>query len=131
MPSLAEICGAAVAFSYRSIDRLVLTAYIPTLQTPGAMAKFFREVCKKPILSGLVFKWLTDRFVTQVCAFAQARHIPVVRVQGRTRPGEVGQRLLRKAHRRQRWASSESSCTRRWLVCSPAIMRAAGPPTSG
>src|SRR5262249_37589450 len=56
MQTLAEICGAAVAFSHRSIDRLVLTAYIPTLQTPGAMATFFREVCKKPILSGLVFK---------------------------------------------------------------------------
>jgi len=81
----------------------VLTAYIATLQTPGAMARFFREVCQKPILSGLVFKWLTDRFVTQVHAFAQARHIPVVRIQGRTRPGEIGQRLLRTAHRRQRW----------------------------
>jgi hypothetical protein len=103
MQTLAEICGTAVAFSYRSIDRLVLTAYIPALQTPGAIARFFREVCQKPILSGLVFKWLTDRFVTQVQAFAQARHIPVVRIQGRTRPGEIGQRLLRTAHRRQRW----------------------------
>lgn len=32
--------------------RLVLNAYIPTLQTPGAVARFLREVCGKPILQG-------------------------------------------------------------------------------
>lgn len=38
----------AVAFTYRSIDRLILNAYIPTLQTPGAVAYFLRDVCHKP-----------------------------------------------------------------------------------
>lgn len=73
--TLAEVCSAAIAFVYRSIDRLILNIYIPTLQTPGAMAIFLRQVCKKPILSGLVFKWLTDRFVAQVRAFAQAQRM--------------------------------------------------------
>ncbi len=62
MKTLAEVCGSAVTFTYRSIDRLILNAYIPTLQTPGAMARFLREVCGKPILSPVVFKQLTDRF---------------------------------------------------------------------
>jgi hypothetical protein len=44
MDTIAECCTDAVAFLYRSIDRLVLNAYIPTLQTPAAMAVFFREV---------------------------------------------------------------------------------------
>jgi hypothetical protein len=101
--TLAEACSAATAFAYRSIDRLVLNVYIPTLQTPGAMAVFFRQVCKKPILSGLVFKWLTDRFVAQVRAFAATRRIPIVYVKGRTRPGIDGQRQLRKAARQGRW----------------------------
>jgi hypothetical protein len=63
MATLAEACGPAVAFTYRSIDRLILNAYIPTLQMPGAMVTFLREVCGKPILSPVVFKALTDRFV--------------------------------------------------------------------
>lgn len=55
MRTLAEACNAAIAFAYRSIDRLILNVYTPTLQTPGAMAIFLRQVCQKPILSGLVF----------------------------------------------------------------------------
>ena len=45
MDTIAECCTDAVAFSYRSIDRLVLNAYIPTLQTPAAMAVFFKCGC--------------------------------------------------------------------------------------
>ena len=63
MNPIAECCADAVAFSYRSMDRLVLNAYIPTLQTPAAMAVFFRQVQRKPILAGKVFKDLTERFV--------------------------------------------------------------------
>lgn len=103
MKTLAEICGSAVAFSYRSMDRLILNAYIPTLQTPGAMAWFLRDVCKKPILSGLVFKGLTDRFVAEVQRFAQVHQIPVLRPTGRTLPGKVGQNVLRQAARANRW----------------------------
>lgn len=103
MKTLAEVCGNAVEFSYRSIDRLILNAYIPTLQTPAAMARFFREVCGKPILSGHVFKWLTERFVTQVEQFARQHRIPVLRPTGRMRPGEVGQKALGAAARANRW----------------------------
>jgi hypothetical protein len=38
MMTLAESRGEAVAFTYRSMDRLILNAYIPTLQTPGAVS---------------------------------------------------------------------------------------------
>lgn len=103
MKTLAEVCGSAVAFTYRSIDRLILNAYIPTLQTPGAMARFLGEVCHKPILSPVVFKQLTDRFVGQVQRFAQERQIPILRPSGRTRPGAVAQPALRWAARANRW----------------------------
>jgi hypothetical protein len=46
MRSLAEVCSTAVAFAYRFIDRLVLTAYIPSLQTPGAMAGCLRHAAR-------------------------------------------------------------------------------------
>jgi len=92
-----------VAFSYRSMDRLVLNAYIPTLQTPAAMAVFFRQVQLKPILAGKVFKDLTDRFVADVMHFAQQDRIPVLRVNGRTRPGEVAQKALKAAQRAGRF----------------------------
>jgi len=103
MRTLAEACSTAIAFAYRSIDRLILNVYIPTLQTPGAMAIFLRQVCKKPILSNVVFKGLTDRFVAQVRPFAQAQRVPITYVKGRMRPGLIGQRLLRRAARRGRW----------------------------
>jgi hypothetical protein len=103
MRTIAEICQASVAFTYRSIDRLILNAYIPTLQTPAAVAYFFREVCGKPILSPVVFKALTDRFVEAVHALADAQRIPILRPTGRTLPGEVAQRALRAAARRNRW----------------------------
>lgn len=103
MKTIAEVCSAAVAFTYRSIDRLILNAYIPTLQTPGAMAWFLREVCGKPILSPVVFKGLTDRFVAEVQRFAHQHHIPILRPPGRTKPGAVAQQALRRAARAQRW----------------------------
>jgi hypothetical protein len=92
-----------VAFSYRSIDRLILNAYIPTLQTPGAMAIFFRQILHKPILAGKVFKELTDRFVDQVKQFADQQRLSILRPPGRTRPGELAQKLLQKAERAGRW----------------------------
>lgn len=103
MTTLAEACGPAVAFTYRSPDRLILNAYIPTLQMPGAMVTFLREVWGKPILSPVLFKALTDRFVAAVQAFAQTHRIPVLRATGRTGPGEVAQRALRAAARAHRW----------------------------
>jgi hypothetical protein len=103
MTTLAEVCGSAVAFTYRSIDRLILNAYIPTLQMPGAMVTFLREVCGKPILSPVVFKALTDRFVGAVHAFSETHRIPVLHATGGTKPGEVAQRALRTAARANRW----------------------------
>jgi hypothetical protein len=84
------------------VDR-ILNAYIPTLQMPGAMVTFLREVCGKPILSPVVFKALTDRFVAAIQAFVKARGIPVLRATGRTRPGQVAQDALRAAARANRW----------------------------
>jgi len=103
MKTLAEVCESAVAFTYRSVDRLILNAYIPTLQTPGAVARFLREVCGKPILSPVVFKGLTDRFVAQVQRFAQERQILVLRPTGRAKPGKIAQRALERAARANRW----------------------------
>jgi DNA-binding transcriptional ArsR family regulator len=103
MPTLAEACGDAVAFTYRSLDRLILNAYIPTLQMAGAMVTFLREVQSKPILSPVVFKALTDRFVTAVHAFTEAHRIPVLHATGRTKPGAVAQRALHAAARAHRW----------------------------
>ncbi len=103
MKTIAEGCSSAVAFPYRSIDRLILNAYLPTLQTPGAMAWLLREVCGKPILSPVVFKALTDRFVAKVLRFAHQHRIPLLRPTGSTKPGAVAQQALRRAARAQRW----------------------------
>ena len=103
MHPIVEACPEAVAFSYRSVDRLILNAYIPTLQTPAAMAIFLREVRRQPILAGKVFKELTDRFVHQIGVFARFHRVPIIPVKGQVRPGEVAQKLLKTAERANRW----------------------------
>ena len=103
MTPLAESLGEAVAFSYRSMDRLILNAYIPTLQTPGAMAAFFRHVQKKPIPAGAVFKAFTDRWVQGVQRFATTNGLLIHKTPARTRPGAVAQGLLRSAERAGRY----------------------------
>ncbi|MFQ5914782.1 MAG: hypothetical protein ACE5JS_16570 [Nitrospinota bacterium] len=103
MSTIAEAGGEAVAVSDRSIDRLILNAYIPTLQTHAAMAWFLREVCGKLILSPVVFKGWTDRFAAEVQQFAQERRSPMLRPTGRTGPGVVAQKALRAAARATRW----------------------------
>ena len=100
MNRLSRLCPDAVAFEYRSIDRLVLNAYIPTLQTPGAMARFLRDVRHKPILSGIVFKELTDDFVKRTRAFAARNGLSIESPARGVRPGEPGQRMLAKARKR-------------------------------
>lgn len=82
---------------------MILNAYIPTLQTPGAVAWFLREVCGTPILSPVVFKRLTDRFVAAVERLAAEHRVPVLRPRGRLRPRVVAQQALRRAARANRW----------------------------
>ena len=130
MQTLAEVCGAAVAFTYRSIDRLILNAYIPTLQTPVAMAYFLREVCDWPILSGHAFKWLTDRFVAQVERFAQATTCPSCGPKGTRDRAKWRSGRSRPRPAPTAGASWPSWSIRRWPASSPATMPAAGPPTS-
>jgi hypothetical protein len=62
-----------------------------------------REVLGKPIVSPVVFKTVTDRFVAEVHHCAQRHHIPILRPTGRIRPGAVAQRALRQAARAHRW----------------------------
>lgn len=103
MNRLTRLCPDAVAFEYRSIDRLMLNAYIPTLQTPGAMARFLREVRHKPILAGAVFKELTDDLVRRTTEFAQQKGLSIQSPPGRMRPGELGQKMLSQARKRGDW----------------------------
>jgi hypothetical protein len=100
MNRLARVCPDAVSFGYRSIDRLILNAYIPTMQTPGAMACFLRQVRGKPILAGIVFKELTDDFVGRIKSFAGLQGLALESPARGVRPGEWGQQLLDKAARR-------------------------------
>jgi len=103
MNSIAEVCREAIAFEYRCIDRLILNAYIPTLQTPGAMARFMRQVRQQPILSGIVFKKLTDQFVGRIKSFAAEQGLEIIAVRGREKPGAGGAAELAKAARQGRF----------------------------
>ena len=63
MITIESVQADYIVFGYESIDRIVLNGYIPTLQTKGAVARFSRKVCHKPILSPVLLKQMTDQFV--------------------------------------------------------------------
>ena len=99
MNTIATVCEKAIAFRYRSIDRLILNGYIPTMQTPASMGYFMRQVRRKPILSGVVFKELTAQFVTRIKQFAQEKGLQIRPVKGGQKPGAVGEEALAAARR--------------------------------
>lgn len=103
MTTLADACGPAVAFTYRSLDRLIVNVDIPTLQMAGAMVTFLREVPGNPMLSPVVFTALPDRFVAAVPAFTETPRIPGLHAPGRTKPGAGAQRARHAAPRAKRW----------------------------
>ena len=67
-----------VALRCRSIDRILLQAYVPRLQAVGDVCTFLRWQRKYPIPSSAAFGRIGDEYVKSVYRFAEAQHIPVV-----------------------------------------------------
>lgn len=100
MLSLEEVHKDNIVFKYRSFDRLTLNGYFPGLQTEGAVAYFFSKVWGKPILSPVLFKQITDRFVKSVEDFAHKNGTVLLHTETGQKPGDIAQPLLQKAARK-------------------------------
>jgi hypothetical protein len=96
MPTIPELLREHVSLDIECVDRVYLNGYVPTLQTSGALVYFLERHCGELIASPALLGKMGDRFDTEVKAFAQAHHIPVVRFEKGQRKDDVAAAYRRK-----------------------------------
>lgn len=100
--SVAELLDDHVALEVECLDRIYLNAYVPKLQTNGAVAWFLREHLGHPIASPALFASIGNRFRENVKRFAMAGDIPLIRFGKHDRKIDVVRPLLAAAERDHR-----------------------------
>ena len=94
--NINDVLDGHVRFSVDCVDRVLLNAYVPTLQTSGGVAYFMREHLGLPIPSPAVMEKIGNRFRREVRGFRrdrghpdpapqEARPLPLGRSQARPR----------------------------------------------
>ena len=73
--SVADVLAEHVSFEVECIDRMYCNVYVPRLQYAGGLVGYVHQQLGLPIASTAPLAAITDRFVKQVHAFAQANHI--------------------------------------------------------
>jgi hypothetical protein len=89
MPTIPELLRDHVSLDIECVDRVYLNGYVPTLQTSGALVYFLEQRHGAMIASPVLLGEISHRFVTDVEAFAQAQHVPLVRFQKGQRKDDV------------------------------------------
>ena len=96
--SVADVVAEHVSFEVECIDRMYCNLYVPRVQYAGGLVGFVHRQLGLPIASTAPLAAITDRFVKDVHAFAQANHIPWVDFakgqRRRRRHGRAARRLL-------------------------------------
>lgn len=87
--SVAEILTQHVTLELACIDRMFLNVYIPRLQSPGQIAKFFRDHRGQPIPSSALMAPITRAFIAALHAFAQQHDVELVRFRRGERKEDV------------------------------------------
>ena len=95
-----------VTLKYGSIDRIVLQAYVPKLQTVGQVCAFLRWQRRFPIPSSAAFGKIGDAYVEAIYCYAKAHNIPVVRFE----KGENKEKTARPYKIRQLLATVRAVC---------------------
>ena len=75
MPSPLSLLQDHTTLRCRSLDRLYLNAYIPELQRPETVKRFLEREAT-PIASPALFRQRSERFITDLRAYAEARGAP-------------------------------------------------------
>jgi hypothetical protein len=98
MPNLNDILRDHVTLEVECIDRLYLGAYVPTLQTSGALVNFMRIHRGKKIPSPAILQQISADFCQRLEAFAEAYQIPFVHFERNERKDDVAKRFLQDPH---------------------------------
>lgn len=65
-------------FELEGIDRMYLNAYVPLLQTPGAVAYFLRTHLGHRVASSVMLDPISKKFIRGIEEFAAAQDIPLI-----------------------------------------------------
>lgn len=78
--NINDVLDGHVALEIECVDRLLLNAYVPSLQVPGQVVRFMTEHLGQPIPSPALFSKIGNRFRAEVRRFVDAHEIPVLRL---------------------------------------------------
>jgi hypothetical protein len=84
-----ELLDGQVVLDIECLDRIYLSGFVNSLQTPGGVVYFLHDHRGMPIASPAVFAQIGDQFRRAVGSYAQSNHIPVVRFKSEQRKAEV------------------------------------------
>jgi hypothetical protein len=80
--NINDVLRGHVALEVECVDRLLLNAYVPSLQVGGQVSRFITGHLGKPIASAAVLGSIGNRFRNEVKRFADAQEIPILKLKG-------------------------------------------------
>ncbi len=101
MDRLSELLGQHVHFSYTALDRLVLNAYIGTLQRPENLVHFFHNVVQVACIEPEVLARRSDAYKAWVRQYTQDEQIPVLQAPKAARKEDLVQPYYRRLKGRE------------------------------
>jgi len=79
--NINDVLDGHVNLSVDCVDRVLLNAYVPKLQTSGQVASFMRDHLQMPIPSPAVMEKVGNRFRHEVRVFADVNGIPILHLK--------------------------------------------------
>lgn len=96
--TVAEILNQHVTFELECIDRMYLNVYVPKLQWPSGVVKFFCNHRGQRVASSALMGDMTNRFLLAIEQFVQREQIPVVHFQKGQRKDDIMAEHLARFH---------------------------------
>ena len=78
--NINDVLDGHVTLEVECVDRMLLNAYVPSLQVGGQVVRFLTGHLGHPVPSPALFSQIGNRFVRQVKAFAAANRVPILRL---------------------------------------------------
>src|SRR5262245_28070225 len=92
-----ELLEGQAVLDIECLDRIYLSGFVNSLQTPGGVVYFLHNDRGFPVTSPAVFGQVGDQFRRAVSSYADANHIPVVKLRAADRNADVMHPYLDRA----------------------------------
>ena len=102
MATISSLLADHVRLQVRSVDRILLAGYVPSLQADGQLVTFLNQRAGGTIPSPAILGKIGQAYVDEINAFAKANDIPVVRFAKGEVKEDVARKHMQKAEREDR-----------------------------